>query len=132
MKIQLTNKESEEYFYNSLCNALGYVESGYGISLQYDTNAYEIAMKSLTEKDSQIGAICYEDVLMEILRLGGELTMEDQESGVDDHKITLKDVHERVQNTPVEHIMNMVNENDDAETGDVIIQQVFYNEIIFG
>jgi len=41
-------------------------------------------------------------------------------------------VRERVEKTPMRHLMNMINENDDAETADVIIQQVFLNEIVYG
>jgi hypothetical protein len=76
---------------------------------------------------------CFEDVLMEMLRMGKTLTMVDEEGEGDNNStITLKDVHERVSNTPVRHLMDMINEDDDADTADVIIQTVFFNEIIFG
>jgi hypothetical protein len=46
--------------------------------------------------------------------------------------ICLADVHERVQQTPHRHLMNMVEENDDADTADAILQTVFFSDIIFG
>jgi hypothetical protein len=69
---------------------------------------------------------------MEILTLGGKLTLVDEENGVGDKSITLKDVHRKVTKTPFHHLMDAVNENDDADTADAILQTVFYGEVIFG
>lgn len=69
---------------------------------------------------------------MEILRIGKPLTMVDRENGEDDASIYLDDVHERVANAPIEHLMDMINGNDDAVTADAIVQSVFYGEVIFG
>ena len=125
MKITLTPEESETYFHNALCNGLSYVH-GYGISLDYDEVEYRTAKLVLNNP-------CFEDVLMQILRDGGKLTMVDYEGeGEMTRDITLKDVHEQVQNTPLHHLTNMIEENDDAETADIILQTVFYKEIIFG
>jgi hypothetical protein len=125
MKIILTPEESETYFYNALCNGLGYV-CGYGLDLDYSKQEYIQAKEKLE-------APCYEDVLMQILKDGGTLTMIDVE-GEDEmtRDITIKDIHERVQNTPLHHLTDMIEENDDAITADVILQTVFYNEIVFG
>jgi len=126
MKISLTHEESENYFFNSICNALDYVQSGYELELTYNLSDYKKAMSKLENP-------CYEDVLMKILKDGGILTMKD--IGCEDSytsSININDVHQRVQNTNIRHLVNMINKNDDAVTGDVIIQQVFFNEIIFG
>jgi hypothetical protein len=129
MKITLTPQESEEYFYNSLCNALDYIQ-GYGIVLKTKQAQYDAAKQSLKNKGN---TPCYEDVLMEILRQNGTLKLKDIEGeGAMDAEITLADVHERVQQTPLEHLVAMINETDDAETADVIIQTCFYKEIVFG
>ncbi len=130
MKIILTPQESEEYFYNALCNGLGYVESGYGLELNYSKKYYKSAVESLQalNPDAQI---CYEEVLMQILRDGGALNLYD-ENDEEEYVIRLADVHERVANTPIEHLMDMIGERDDAITADVIIQQVFLNDVIFG
>jgi hypothetical protein len=128
MEIRLTPKESEEYFFNALCNGLGYIESGYGLDLRYDIPQFHNAAKKLKE----IGlSPCYEDILMQILKDGHEINLYDME-GEEDHVITLKDVHDKVQNAPADRILEMENENDDADTADVILQSVFFGEVIYG
>jgi hypothetical protein len=125
MKITLSTQESEEYFYNALCNGLGYM-GGYGLSVDFSTNEYKAAKMKFFNP-------CYEDVLMQMLRDGGTLTLVDEEcDGEYTRTIALKEVHERVQNTETSHLMDMVNGYDDAITADVIIQTVFFNEVIFG
>lgn len=125
MKLTLTPKESEEYFYNSLCNSIS--EMNYhGLHLDYDDDEYKKSREKLTSP-------CREDVWMEMLRDGYKLMLVDDEGdGEYTRSITLEDVHNKVQLTPLEHLTNMINENDDCETGDVIIQTVFYGDIIFG
>ena len=125
MKITLTPQESEEYFFNAMCNGLGYVQD-YGLGLDYEQTEYKAAKEKLTNP-------CYEDVLMQMLRDGGTLTLVDEEcDGEYTRTIALKEVHERVQNTDIRHLMDMVNGYDDATTADVILQSVFFNEVIFG
>jgi hypothetical protein len=128
MKIILTPEESEEYFYNALCNGLDYIESGYNLEMKYSSYQAQNALKKL--KDSGANA-CYEDMIMQLLRDGHEINLYDTE-GEEDHIIKLKDVHDKVQNAPTERILEMVNENDDAVTADVILQSVFFGEVIFG
>lgn len=127
MKISLTPQESEEYFYNALCNAegSGYMNS-YGIKMTFHNRDYLSAKEKLQSP-------CYEDILMQILRDGNKLTYQDVEGQGDmTRSINLTDVHERVQLIPVSHILNLFNENDDAETADVILQTVFFQEVVFG
>ena len=69
---------------------------------------------------------------MEILKGGGKLKLVDNEGGEDDAVITLQDVHVRVNKTQMNHLMNMINEEDDAITADVILQTVFLNDIVYG
>jgi len=131
MKIILTNEESETMFHNALCNGLSYI-NGYGLSLECDDQDYQAASNKLkSEKPNEM--VCYEDVLLEVLRMGKTLTLVDEEGeGENDSTISLSDVHERVAQTPIKHLTDMITENDDAETADVIIQIVFYKDIIFG
>jgi hypothetical protein len=125
MKILLTPAESEKFFYNSLCNGLGYVE-GYGLQLDFKKKDYLAARKKL---DSP----CFEDVLMQILRDGKSLKMIDHEcDGEYTKEITLKDVHEKVQTTNAKWLLQMEHKEDDAVTADCILQTVFFGEIIFG
>jgi hypothetical protein len=125
MEIKLTTEESENYFHNSLCNGLSYI-GDYGLELWYDEDENDKAKQNLTSP-------CYEDVLMEILKQGNKLHLVDNENEGDyTRTITLEEVHERVQLTPIRHLIDAVNERDDATTADVLIQTVFYNEVIFG
>ena len=131
MKIILTNEESETMFYNALCNGLSYI-SGYGLVLEVDEQDYKAANQKLkSEKPNE--TICYEDVLLEVLRMGNTLSMVDEEGeGENNSTISLSDIHERVPQTPIRFLTDMITENDDAETADVIIQTVFYQDIVFG
>jgi hypothetical protein len=125
MKITFTHEESENYFYNSLCNGLGEM-GGYGLSLDFDEQQYKSAKEKLKSP-------CFEDVLMQILRDGGSITLVDEEGeGAYTNSISMKDVHERVAKTPIKHLTDAITENDDAITADVIIQTVFFEDIIFG
>ena len=125
MTINLTTQESEEYFYNALCNGLSYV-SDYGLRIDYKDKHYAQAKSKLTSP-------CFEDVLMQILRDGNTFGLEDLEcDGEYSKQITLEDVHTKMSKVNLERLMEMINENDDAETADVIIQTIFYDEVIFG
>jgi len=129
MTILLTHTESETYFHNALCNSLGEMRY-YGLSLDVDGKAYKKARVKLQKENK---STCYEDVFMQLLRDGGTLTMVDDENdGEYTRSITIKDVHDRVAMTPLSHLMDMIQEQDDATTGDVILQSVFYEEVIFG
>jgi hypothetical protein len=136
LKISLTNELSEEIFFNALCNSLDYMCSGYGLSVGYAHEHYKNAKANLTSDSSEFQAICYEDILMQILRDGNFLTIEEDGSELEDmnffNSINLADVHERVKNVPLDHLLDMINENDDAVTGDVVLQTVFLNEIVYG
>jgi hypothetical protein len=97
--------------------------------MDYSEEEYEEAKKRLQKKGEDD---CLEDVWLEILKGGGTLTLVDEENGMDPSVITLKDVHERVQEAPVRHILDAINEQDDGDTADVILQSVFYQDVIFG
>lgn len=124
--IKLTNEESEQYFYNALCNGLSWMLNTSGLVFQYDADEYRKAKEKLKEH-------CFEDVLMQILRDGGSFIFKDEESdGEMTRTISLKDIHEKVNNTPIKYLLEMKDEEDDANTADAIIQTVIYNEIVFG
>jgi hypothetical protein len=129
MNINLTHEESEAHFYNAICNGLGELKY-YDLELDYDAKEYKAAKQQLNTKQPDTQA-CWEDVLMEMLRSGNTLWIVDENDN-ERHPITLDLVHERVQQTPVNHLMNAINENDDATTADCIIQTVIYGEVIYG
>lgn len=130
-KITLTAQLSEELFHNALCNGLGYVCTGYDLSIGYKKDDYAAAKAKLTDT-LEFGGVCYEDVLLQILRDGNTISLVDEEWEGDTVTITLADVHARVQETPVYYLMQMINEEDDAVTSDVILQTVFLGEVIYG
>jgi hypothetical protein len=129
MNINLTHEESEAHFYNAICNGLGELRY-YDLELDYDAKEYKAAKQQLSDKQPDTQA-CWEDVLMEMLRSNNTLWIVDPNDN-ERHPITLDLVHERVQQTPVNHLMNAINENDDATTADCIIQTVIYGEVIYG
>jgi hypothetical protein len=129
MNINLTHEESEAHFYNAICNGLGELKY-YDLDLDYDAKEYKAAKQQLSNKQPDTQA-CWEDVLMEMLRSNNTLWIVDPNDN-ERHPITLDLVHERVQQTPVNHLMNAINENDDVTTADCIIQTVIYGEVIYG
>ena len=133
MKIVLTKEESEKYFHTALCNAVSTgVMEGYGLELTYDKQKYKEAKAVLT-LFNKMESPCIEDVWLQMLKVGDILTFTDVEGeGEMTSTITIKDVHRRVKLAPVADLLNMYLENDDAETADVILQTVFYKEVIFG
>lgn len=129
--MKLNQKEKEEIFYNSLCNAegTGFLNSC-GVMMSYEPTQYAAAKEALKEAGKDI---YYEDILMEILKSGGSLTYIDLEGeGEMTSAITLEDVHERMDNVPKTTIGNFLSENDDVVDADVVLQTIFWNEIIFG
>ena len=133
MKVILTHEESEEFFLNALCNGLSYIQ-GHGLDIDVNSSHYDRAKESLLKKTDG-KAVCYEEVYMQVLRDGNPLIVTDNEGveGSDYNvEVTLQMVHERVQSTPFRHLIDMHEEQDDAETADAILQTVFFNEIIFG
>jgi len=129
MTVNLTHEESENLFFNAICNGLGEL-SYYDLGIDFSDDDYSQAKTSLIFKDSSAG-LCYEDILMEMLRNGKTIWIVDQNDD-ERHPITLELVHERVQNTPIRHLMDAINERDDATTADCIIQTVIYNDVIYG
>jgi hypothetical protein len=129
MEIKLTHSESENYFYNALCNGL-YELCCYGLEFNYDPDQYKLSRSRFQEQNPN-KSICSELIWIQMLKDGYTLTVVDSDSETE-YPITLTEVHERVQLTPVNHLMDMVNEHDDAITADVILQTVFFKEVIFG
>ena len=131
MKLELTKLESEDFFHASLCNGLSYI-GGYGLKLKYDAEEYQKS-RDIWKSNNSERTCCFEDVLMQMLKDGYKLTLHDYEyDGEYTKSITLDDVHNRVQLTPIRHLLDMVNENDDAITAEVIMQTVFFEDVIFG
>lgn len=130
IQVLLSKEKSEEFFHDALCNGLREF-SAYDLEINCSEADYKKAKASLVKKNPK-EAICYEDVYVEILRIGGKLKVVDNGGCVYNRPITLADVHKRVQETPLRHLMDMINENGDATTADVVLQTVFFQDIVFG
>lgn len=122
MKIILEPQEAENIFFDALCNALVQIERDYGIFLYYENDDYD---NTREEGD------CFEDVLMKMLKNGNPMTMKTN-GYTHDYPVTIEDVHTKVQNTPIKHLMNAILHRGDVYTYDEILQTVFFNERIFG
>jgi hypothetical protein len=133
MEIKLTPEESENLFHTALCNAVGtnYMD-GYGIEMTPDKEQYNQARDNWYKVNPSVEA-CYEDILLQILKDGNKLTFTDHEGeGENTRSISLQDVHERVQKTPLHNLTNLINEEDDVNDADALLQTVFFEDIIFG
>jgi hypothetical protein len=129
MQILLTTEEKINFFHTALCNGLDYI-SGYGLELTYSKRDYLNAKENLNTQGKNL---CYEDILIQILIDGGKLKCIDHEAdGEYNSSILLQDVMERFELVPVDTLIDFIQENDDAGTADVLIQTIFYKEIIFG
>ena len=132
IKITISPEKAEEFFYNALCNGMVYF-SQYGFVLDY-ANKDAIKAKASWKKKNPGIVMCREDLWMEILRTGGTLVFEDLEcEGEYTRHLILKNVHDKVALTPFRYLSEMIEENDDADTADMMIQSVLFDgEIIFG
>ena len=130
MKIYLEKEECEDVFLDALCNGLSYVR-GYGLELDCEGQAYSAAKQSLKDATPN-DVICYEDVLMEVLRQGGSLTLRDLEEAEPDATITLDEVHNRMHLVPANTLITILEESGDACDADVVLQTIFLKEVIYG
>lgn len=132
MTILLTADESEKLFLDSLCNGISCgVFAGYGLILEYDSAAYQNARNYL-KGEGENNKVSREEVWMQILINGGVLKIKDGEGSEETVRITLADVHTKVQKAPTEALLDALTGNDDSNTADAILQTVFFGEIKYG
>jgi len=127
MKIQLEPQEAQNIFHTSLCNIMGTgYFSGYGLEFIWDDEDYGEARKKLESP-------CLEDVILQMIKDGGTLGVIDHEfEGEYDAHIDLKVMLERMELVPAKNLLNIINEEDDADDADIVLQTLFYGEVIFG
>lgn len=134
MKISLKPQEAEQLFHTAMCNVFGTgYYNGYGLKLEYDSKEYEESRNNIPREG--VGAsfqICFEDVLLQMLRDGKQIKLIDTEGDGEEFSITLKDVHKRVQKAPIKNILNELEGSGDICDSDCILQTVFFGDIVFG
>jgi hypothetical protein len=128
ISIKLTSEESKKFFYNALCNGMHQMKY-YDLAWVIDVNQYNAARELVTGGEY---GVCREDVIMKMLEMGYTISLKDLNEDGHDATIGMEDVINNVQLAPSGHLMDMINQNDDADTADAIIQSVFYKDIIFG
>jgi len=123
MEIKLSKKVSMEIFHTAMCNGLGFLES-YGLYVLIDKTQYNKSKKKLNMP-------CIEDVLQQMLLDGYPLDFTDEEAG-ETHTIYKEDVYKNVCKTFNKSLLNIINEEDDAEDADCVLQTVIFGGVIFG
>lgn len=130
IKVELTNEESEQIFDSILCNCVGTGYFGYGLELEYNRHHYKLISDHLKENGYPLS---HEDVLMGILRDGGTINFVDVEGdGAYPKTISLSDIHDKIQNAPVDRLKAILDGTGDVMDEDVVLQYMLYGEIIFG
>jgi hypothetical protein len=120
---------STEDIINALCCA---EDIGYWGEICFDDSIYEAAKQRLaeaaTKKDTQ--AICYEEVLAEVLEHGDKLKIWDREED-EYHELNLEQLLSGIAMNASER-----GEHDpddwDGDSGDCIIQYAIFKEVVYG
>jgi hypothetical protein len=128
MKIQLTQQEAEAVMYNALCDSGIHM---HGLEFTFDKDVYKASQETWIKANAT--RPCYEDILMQMLRDGHSIAIIDTEGdGEYDSVITMQDVYERMPLVHYSRLIQMLEEDYDADTTDVVLQTIFFGEVIFG
>lgn len=128
MKLQLSQEEISNAILSALCNgALSDLYSS-GVGIAYNEDLY---------KAHKQDGDCYEDVLIKMINAGESVELIDLE---DDNEtlgfITLEKATEFLNTTEDAHAIEvtqqLVNEEDDSETGYCFLQFIVFGEIVYG
>ena len=128
MKITFTNEEAQQHFHSAMCNGLGYI-AGYDLELKFNRETYSETSAKMSGV-TQFG-VCHEDVLLQMLKDGHTISLYDWNDDVV-NTISIQDVYDRMPLVSVRHLLDMIEERDDADTADAILQTVFLGEVVYG
>jgi hypothetical protein len=126
MEILLSKSEAEDIFFNCLCDNDIHIHS---LQWIFSKQAYESSKRKWMET-YQGNTPCYEDVVMQMLKDGGKLGIYDLECE-EIFYVTLDEIHERMYKCPIDRLTNVLNEGYDVEDTDVIIQTIFFGDVIY-
>jgi hypothetical protein len=127
MKIIFSNEEAQQHFYSAMCNGLGYI-TGYDLELKFNRETYKETSAKMSGGDF---GVCHEDVLLQMLKDGHKIALYDWNDDIV-NTISIQDVYDRMPLVDARHLLDMVNERDDADTADAILQTVFLGEVVYG
>ena len=122
-EIKLSDERCIDFFFRALCNGMQYM-MGYDISLDCERSSYDAASAKLSNPS-------HEDVFIQVLKDGGVIQFNDH-GGDETVEVNLTMVLERVPKVELDTLLEMLQEQDDACTADIILQTVAYGEVQFG
>lgn len=128
MEIILTEQERLNILENALCNA-GHIHYG-TMGLLYQGKDYHEAKDELTAKQTSSDVISREDVWIQMVKSGKKLRLQDYE-GAESFDITLESI-KAIDKMPVTIHAEFMGQNDDAESGDYVLEYIAYGEKIYG
>lgn len=109
----------------SLCDGLSYF-CGYGFEIEYNKEQYKEAKEKLNNP-------CFEDVLIQILKDGHDITFVDVENdGEETSVLTLATFLDRYSFVPDDTIKALKDGDYDATDADNFLQYILFSEITFG
>lgn len=128
MKIQLTEQEMSNAILNALCNGALTELLMSGIDIDYDKAKYDFFKEA---------GDCYEDVLIKMINCGENvqlIDLEDFDQPIG--QISLEKAMAFINSTEDEHAIEvtqqLVNGEDDSETGYCFLQFITLGEIVYG
>lgn len=135
VKVIATQEEKLSVLHSALCGGIGLV-GVFGLEADYDDDAYNAARERLTAsgaKGKYTESVCYEDILIEMIRGGGAITLTDVET--DDGvigNISLATLEANWDKIPANIIIAYIEENYDAYTALNFIQASVLGELRYG
>jgi hypothetical protein len=141
MQTIATTEEKLKIVHSCLCSGLPFFVD-YGFTLDYNGHEYKKAKKSLEAQQAagtwkspfDLDDICIEDVQTEMLRMGFTLKFKGGEGNKSSHitPLNLEVIEKNWDKINQRHLADMVNENDDANTADIIMQGILFGEEVYG
>jgi len=140
IKLELTREDIHELIYESFCNGGLEMLRWSGIKIDWDNpiNSENRVKAKENLKDNK--SVCFEDVLMEMMKIGG-IYFYDFESDEDDihftYELAEKNIAECIEKDNgfiASEIMQIIPEyiNADANTYSNVLQSLMYGEVVYG
>jgi hypothetical protein len=130
MKERLPREEFYAIVLDSLSDGFHLLNAN-DIKLEYSPQDYALAKQELMEENHDKNVLCYEDVLMKMLKMGKTLSLRDLETD-DVDEFTLESMYDKSISVDARIIEEILNEEGDAITYDHFIQCCVYGELVYG